>query len=105
MRRRRKNWWNKWHTPQASQARAGGERGPRTEGKQPQTPGNRTGAVVAQQTQWQRAQEIGSAGTGHEGGAATRGREVQVSKLEHATGREDKRQDGLSSKCPGGGST
>ena len=44
VRGRKKNWWNKWHTPQTSQARASGERGPRTGGKQPQTPSKRKGA-------------------------------------------------------------
>ena len=43
----RGNWnnrWNRWQTPLASQGRAGGENGPRTEGAQLQTPGKRTGA-------------------------------------------------------------
>ena len=36
-----KNRWNKWHTPQASQGRAGWKRGTRTEGKQLHTPAKR----------------------------------------------------------------
>ena len=40
----RRNRWNRWHTPRASQGRVGGERGLRTEGTQLQTPDKRKGA-------------------------------------------------------------
>ena len=68
--------------------------GQRASSRSPQASGKgRSGTLVARRTQWPRAQDPGSAGTGHEGGAATRARAAQASKWEHATGNEDRRQD------------
>ena len=77
--------------------------GERVSGCRPRESGKgQSSKLVAQQTQWQRTQEPGSADKGHNEEAAMRARTVQPSKLEHKVGREDKRQEETVNYVPRG---